>query len=143
MKSLPHCEHEKQKQKIPLEELKESPSRLQRLMNESLAFHLLEILCPVIVMSQERKKKKSRNTKILFAARGPVHVPCTWCAVQHNTWERSRSQEPAHLCDICVPLCWDSKSHSGKTTASLSPCHLVQRNLHGYGRKPNGRRSYD
>lgn len=54
MKSLPHCEHEKQKQKIPLEEQKENPSRLQRLVNESLAFHLLEILCPVTMMSQEK-----------------------------------------------------------------------------------------
>lgn len=62
-------------------------------------------------------------------------MPFTWCVIQHNTWEKSRSQEPVHLCDIYVPSCWDNKSGSGKTTASLSPNHPAQRNLHGYGRK--------
>lgn len=138
MKSLPHCEHEKQKQKIPLEEQKESSRRLQRLVNESLAFHLLEILYPVIMMSQEKKRKeKWKHWDFTGCQRSCPHAMyMVCCTAQHlgEIWES------AHLCDICDPS--RCKSHSGKTTASLSPSHLVKRNLHGYGRKPNRRRFY-
>lgn len=84
MKFLPPEAPCKTETKQPFEEQKENPSRLQRYVDESLAFQFLEILYPLIMVSQEKMMgKKSRQKQILLGARGHVHI------VQHHTWQRS------------------------------------------------------
>lgn len=87
MKFLPRCEAPcKTETKQPFEEQKENPSRLQRYGDESLAFHLLEILYPVIIVPQEKKKSEKIKTESAFAccqrARPhATHMVC--CTAQH------------------------------------------------------------
>lgn len=143
MKFLPHCEAScKTETKQPFEEQKENPSRLQRYVDEALAFHPLAILYPIIRVSQEEKKCEKIKTESDFACCQRACPHATYmvrCTAQHlveipglGVWEL------VHLCDSTAP-CWDSKSGSRKATASLAPSQPVWRILHGYGRKPNGR----
>lgn len=142
MKCIPRCEaSRKTETEQPFEEGKENPSRLQRYVDESLAFHLLEILYPVIIVSQEKRMWKNKD-RIRFCLLPEGTSTCHVHGVLYSTtsggdlW--SAVQDLLHLCDSTVP-CWDSKSGSGKATASLAPSQLAWRSLHRYGGEPKGR----
>lgn len=140
MKCLLHCEAScKTETKQPFEEQKENPSRLQRYVEESLTFHLLEIVYPVIVVSQEKNCEKIKTESDFSCCQraSPQTMYMVHCTL-YSTIPGLGVRELVHLCDSAAPR-WDSHSGSGKATASPAPSQLARRSLHYYSRKPNGR----
>lgn len=131
-------QHVKQKWKQHFEEQKENPRWLQRYVDDSLAFHLLEILYPVIMLSQEKKEMWKNKDRIRFCLLPECMSTRHIHGALYSTTPGLGVWELVYLCDGAAPCC-HSKSGSGKAKASLAPSQLAWRRLHGYGRKLNGR----
>lgn len=92
MKFLPHCEAScKTETKQPFEEQKENPSRLQRYVDEALAFHPLAILYPIIRVSQEEKKCEKIKTESDFAC---CQRACPTCHVHGALYSTTPGGDP-------------------------------------------------